>query len=275
LTGPAVLRQSLSQAYSTLARQGFQISTDIRTMTYGIAMLIDEGLVVTVDSRTHAGVDHVSTYRKVTFFEIPGERAIFLMNSGNLSVSQSVVNLLSDGFPEPDRPQRMMTATTMLDAAKMVGAAIREVYRVDATDLRAQGIDHSVLMILGGQIKGDRMRLFQIYSAGNFIEASPDTPYFLIGEMKYGKPIIDRVIRNSTPLNDALKCTLISMDSTMRSNVSVGLPLDVAAIRRDTFRFAVRRRIEDGDGYFDDLRRRWGEGLRSVFESMPGPTWCA
>ncbi len=275
MTRAAIQGQSLLGFQPPLAQKRSEIFMESLKMTYGIAMLLDEGLVVTVDSRTHAGVDHVSTFRKVTFFENPGERAIFLMNSGNLSVSQSVVNLLSDGFPEPDRPQRMMTAPTMLEAAKMVGNAIREVYRIDATDLRAQGIDHSVLMILGGQIKGDRMRLFQIYSAGNFIESSPDTSYFLIGEMKYGKPIIDRVIRNSTPLNDAVKCTLISMDSTMRSNVSVGLPLDVAAIRRDAYRFAARHRIEDGDDYFDDLRRRWGEGLRAVFESMPGPTWSA
>ena len=229
------------------------------------------------DTRTNAGLDNVSTFRKLHVFKQPGERIMAIASSGNLSLSQSVRSTLTEGMEnaETGETETLMNAPTMFQAAQRIGRAITKVQHIEGNALAAAHIVHDVSFLFGGQIKGDRMRLFQIYSAGNFIEASPDTPYFLIGEMKYGKPIIDRVIRHSTPLNDALKCTLISMDSTMRSNVSVGLPLDVAAIRRDTFRFAVRRRIEDGDGYFDDLRRRWGEGLRSVVESMPGPTWCA
>ncbi len=240
-------------------------------MTYGIAFQLDEGLVTVVDSRTHAGVDHLAVYHKLHLFERPGERALALMTAGNLSMSQSVVNLLTLGVGQGNTT--LMDVPTMLDAARLIGAAIREADRLDGQSLRAQNIDYHVVMTFGGQIAGGDMRLFQIYSAGNFIESTPDTPFFLIGELKYGKPIIDRVITRTTSLADATKCALISMDSTLRSNASVGLPLDLAAIRRDSLKIDVRRRIEEGDPYFTGLRQRWGEGLRSVFSSIPNPVW--
>jgi putative proteasome-type protease len=244
-------------------------------MTYCVAMLLNDGLVAAADSRTHAGVDHVASYRKMTTWDIPGDRAIALLSSGNLAVSQAVVGLLNEGVPAANGGQveSMLTVASMADAARLVGSAIRWVDQADGPALRQQGVAVDVLFILGGQIKGSPMRLYQVYTAGNFIEAGPETPFFQIGEVKYGKPIIDRVITNETGLSEAAKCALISIDSTLKSNLSVGLPLDVAIIRRDRYRFEVRRRIEEGDPYFTDLRRRWGEGLRSVFNEIPNPNW--
>ncbi|MBI1777456.1 MAG: peptidase [Proteobacteria bacterium] len=244
-------------------------------MTYCVAMLLKEGLVAASDSRTHAGVDHIASYRKMTTWDIPGERAIVLLSSGNLSASQAVVGFLNEGLAEAAEtpPTSMLTVSSMAAAARLVGFAIREVDRHDGPALRAQGVDASVVFILGGQIKGSDMRLFQIYSAGNFIEAGPETPFFQIGEVKYGKPIIDRVITTETHLMEAAKCALISIDSTLKSNLSVGLPLDLALIRRNAYEFQLRRRIEEGDPYFTNLRWRWSEGLRGVFNDIPNPNW--
>ena len=243
-------------------------------MTYGVGMLLDEGLVMVSDSRTHAGVDQVASFRKMRVFEVAGERCLILLAAGNLAVSQSVVSLLAEGVGEgPDAPT-ITGVATMFEAARLVGAAVREVFRVDGASLKEHGAEFNVSFILGGQIKGRRLRLFQIYAAGNFVEATPDTPYFQIGETKYGKPIIDRVVQSNTGLREALRCALISMDSTLKSNISVGLPIDVAVYRRDALTLAVRRRIEDGDPYFTDLRKHWGTGLRSVFQTVPDPDWA-
>ena len=243
-------------------------------MTYGVGMLLDEGLVMVSDSRTHAGVDQVASFRKMHVWEAAGERAIVLLTAGNLAVSQSVVSLLAEGVGEgPDAPT-LATVGSMFEAARLVGAAVREVFRVDGPALKQHGAEFAASFILGGQIRGRRLRLFNVYAAGNFIEATAETPYFQIGETKYGKPIIDRVVQSTTGLREALRCALISMDSTLKSNLSVGPPIDVAVYRRDALRLAVRQRIEDGDPYFRDLRKRWGTGLRSVFQTVPDPDWA-
>ncbi|MBL8832340.1 MAG: peptidase [Rhodospirillales bacterium] len=241
-------------------------------MTYGVGLLLEDGLVLCSDSRTHAGVDHVAVFNKMHVWERPGERCISLLTAGNLAISQSIVNLLTEGMGT-DRTETLANVPSMFEAARLVGRAVREVYDLDAARLKEQGSEFTISLILGGQIKGRRLRLFQVYSAGNFIEASAETPYFQIGETKYGKPILDRVVMGRTTLNEAAKCALISMDSTLRSNVSVGLPIDIAIVRRDECRIAVRKRLDENDIYFSDIRRRWSEGLRSVFQTVPDPDW--
>jgi putative proteasome-type protease len=241
-------------------------------MTYGVGLLLEDGLVLCSDSRTHAGVDHVAVFNKMHVWENPGERCLVLLTAGNLAISQSVVNLLTEGMGK-DRTETLANVPSMFEAARLAGRAVREIYDLDAARLKEQGPEFSISLILGGQLKGRRLRLFQIYSAGNFIEASAETPYFQIGETKYGKPILDRVVMGKTTLNEAAKCALISMDSTLRSNVSVGLPVDIAIVRRDECRLAVRRRLDEKDVYLSDIRRRWSEGLRSVFQTVPDPDW--
>jgi putative proteasome-type protease len=240
-------------------------------MTYCVAMLLNEGFVALADTRTHAGVDQIASFPKLHVWEQPGERTICLMSAGNLAIAQSVLNLLQEGIGHDH--QTLENVPTMFAAARLVGQAVREVHEYDAQALKEQGTEFNTSYILAGQIAGGRQRLFQVYSAGNFIEASTETPYFQIGETKYGKPIIDRVIRPETPLIEAAKCALISMDSTLRSNLSVGLPIDLAIYRRDALRLALRRRFDSQEPYFNDIRRRWSEGLRSVFQNIPDPDW--
>jgi putative proteasome-type protease len=243
-------------------------------MTSGVGMLLHEGLVMVSDSRTHAGVDHVASYRKMHTWEVPGERVIVLLSAGNLAVTQSVLSLVTEGMGEEPERRSMLDVPSMFEAARLVGGAVREVHRLDAASLKEFGADFNASFILGGQIKGRRLRLFNIYAAGNFVEATGDTPFIQIGETKYGKPIIDRVIQFNTGLREGLRCALISMDSTLKSNISVGLPIDVAVYRRDQLKLAVRKRIEEGDAYFIDLRKHWGQGLRSVFQTVPDPDWA-
>ncbi len=242
-------------------------------MTYCVAMRLDAGLVFLSDSRTNAGVDQVSTFRKMTVFENPGDRVMVLMTAGNLAISQSIRQILSENRVAGGKS--IWSASSMYEAAQIVGEAIRMVHARDAATLREFGVDFNVSIIFGGQIKGERCRLFQLYAAGNFIEAHNESTYFQIGEAKYGKPIIDRVIAPSTSLDEAAKCALISMDSTLRSNVSVGLPLDLLVYQSD--RLAVDRftTIDDNNRYFQTIRTLWGQQLKSVFESIADPVWNA
>ena len=242
-------------------------------MTYCVAMLLDTGLVFLADSRTNAGVDQIGTFRKTVVFERPGERVLVMQTSGNLAVSQAVINLLREGIAAGDDQLNLLNAPTVFDAARCVGAALRAVHEHDAEALQKFAIDFNSTLILGGQIKGEAPRLFSIYSAGNFIEATPENTYFQIGESKYGKPIIDRVIRRTSSLNQAAKCALISMDSTIRSNLSVGLPLDLVLIRRDQLRVARHVSINDDNEYFSGIRRTWSEALRHAFAELPEPDW--
>lgn len=241
-------------------------------MTYCIGMLVDTGLVFLSDSRTNAGVDHVATFRKLTVFGKPRERAIITMTAGNLALSQGLVSRLQERARDPEI-ESLMTVANMNDAARCVGRTLRELHALDSDALKDHGIEFNVSVIVGGQIGTEPPRLFNVYAAGNFIEATADTPYFQIGESKYGKPIIDRVITRSSSIAEATKCALISMDSTIRSNLSVGPPFDLACIRRDTCEVQFHRSIAGDDEYFGMIRKRWGEALRHAFHELPNPHW--
>ncbi len=228
------------------------------------------------DTRTNAGVDNIATFRKLHLFETPGERAIGLASAGNLSVAQSVLSMVTEGFrnAETGEVERLLGVENMFGAAQLVGRAIREVHRIgDFPEEQSQSGAFDVTILLGGQIRGARLRLFMVYSAGNFIEATADTPYLQIGEHKYGKPILDRSVTTNTSLADALKLGLISMDSTIRSNLSVGLPVDLLTIRRDTYEPETVYRIDDGDPYFQDLRKKWSSALRAAHQAIPTPPY--
>jgi putative proteasome-type protease len=240
-------------------------------MTYCVGMLLDAGLVFLSDSRTNAGVDQISTFRKVTVFERPGERVMVLLTAGNLAISQAVVNILHEHADTPGRS--IWAAKNMFEAAVEVGEALREVHRRDAVALHEHHIEFNASMILGGQIGTESPRLFCVYAAGNFIEATGDTPYFQVGESKYGKPILDRVIAPSTSLAQGAKCALISMDSTIRSNLSVGVPLNLLSIRRDELKIHSHVNIDENHAYFKMIRTRWSESLRHAFHEIPDPEW--
>lgn len=242
-------------------------------MTYCVAMALDQGLVFASDSRTNAGVDHISTYRKMRIWERKGERLLTLMSAGNLAITQAVVAILDQHIRSENPYRSMMVVDSLYDAAVLVGQAVREVHQRDAKALKETGVEFSVSLILGGQIKGEAPRLFLIYAAGNFIEATPETPYFQIGETKYGKPIIDRVITTKTDLTQAAKCALLSLDSTIRSNVTVGLPIDLMLYRANSFEVGTHEIIGDHDPYFETIRSMWGQGLNNLFQVLPDPPW--
>jgi len=244
-------------------------------MTYCVGLLVEEGLVLISDTRTNAGIDNIACFRKLHLFETPGERMLAIASSGNLSITQAVLGLLSEGFinPETGETETLAKAPSMFHAAQMVGRAVREVYRVDGPSLEQHNSGFDVALLLGGQIRDRRLRLFMIYNAGNFIEATSDTPFLQVGEHKYGKPVLDRAITYRTDIYDALKIGLISMDSTMRSNLGVGLPLDVLVLRRDTLKPELHYRIEAEDAYFTDLRHRWSEALRAAHLAIPRPPY--
>ena len=242
-------------------------------MTYCVGMRLDAGLVFLSDSRTNAGVDQVGTFRKMSVFEMPGERMMVMMTSGNLSISQSIRQLVSEHVDADGHS--LWNAPNMYDAARILGDAVRQVHARDAESLAAFGIEFNVSIIFGGQIKGERCRLFQIYSAGNFIESHDENTYFQIGEAKYGKPIIDRVVTPATRLDDAAKCALISMDSTLRSNVSVGLPLDLLVYETDRLAVTHFVTIDERNQYFQMIRNTWGDQLKRVFEGLDNPVWNA
>lgn len=242
-------------------------------MTYCVAMRLNSGLVFLSDSRTNAGVDHVGTFRKMNVYENPGERVMVLMTAGNLSISQSIRQIVAERTNAAGHT--IWTATSMYEAAQILGDAIRSVYDRDAEELKKFGIDFNVSILFGGQIKGERCRLFQMYSAGNFIESHDENTYFQIGEAKYGKPIIDRVVTPDSTLDEAAKCALISMDSTLRSNISVGLPLDL--LLYDADQLAVTRfvTVDESNQYFQMIRSSWGAQLKRVFETIDDPIWDA
>ena len=245
-------------------------------MTYCVAIKTRAGLVFLSDSRTNAGLDQISTFRKMIIYEKPGERFMTLLSAGNLSISQSVREVLQiEKLVEPgqDEPLTIWNATNMFDACRVLGSAIRRVYERDAAALRASGVEFNVSMIFGGQIGSEGMRLFQVYSPGNFIEATDETPYFQIGESKYGKPVLDRVITPGTPLDEAAKCALVSMDSTLKSNLSVGLPLDMVVYEAGSLHTDRIMCIDENNPYFKMLRSSWGDKLRQMFDSIEDPMW--
>ncbi len=234
-------------------------------------MRLDAGLVFLSDSRTNAGVDQVGTFRKMNVYEKSGERLMVLMTSGNLSLSQSIRHIAGEHVTADGKS--IWTVSSIYEAAQIVGEAIRLVHDRDARSLRQFGVDFDVGIIFGGQIKGERCRLFQMYSAGNFIESHDENTYFQIGEAKYGKPIIDRVITPASTLDEAAKCVLISMDSTLRSNISVGLPLDLLIYEADTLAVTRFVTIDEKNQYFQMIRTTWGQQLKRNFESIADPVW--
>ena len=245
-------------------------------MTYCVAIKLNAGLVFLSDSRTNAGLDQISSFRKMMVYEKAGDRFMVLLSAGNLSISQSVREILqTEQLKDGDTGENLTiwNAKSMFDAARVLGAAVRHVHERDGTALKRAGVDFNVSMVFGGQIKGEGMRLFQVYSAGNFIEATSETPYFQVGESKYGKPVLDRVLTPETPLDEAAKCALVSMDSTLKSNLSVGLPLDLVVYEVDRFSTGKIVCIDENNPYLRMLHDSWGHKLRQVFDSIEDPAW--
>ena len=237
-----------------------------------MGILIRDGLVLAADSRTNAGVDHIATVRKLALFERPGERIMALLSAGNLATTQSVVTLLNQRLANDPGPHDLFAAATMFDAARTVGAVLREVIQHDGEHVQPHG-DPSATFLFGGQLEGGRHRLFLIYPAGNFIEATPETPFLQAGETKYGKPILDRVIGYQSTLAEAATCALLSFDATMRSNLSVAPPIDLLCYRAGSLRAEVRSSIAEDDPYLDKLRARYGRGILELFKRLPAPDW--
>ena len=237
-------------------------------MTYCVGVLLNDGVVLASDSRTNAGVDNFATFSKMTVFERPDDRLIVLLSSGNLAGTQAVISVLRQRG-ESEEDGSIWNARTMFDVALLVSDAVRDVECRDAKYLATSATPFNASFIIGGQVRGEPPRLFRTFAEGNFIEASADTPFFQTGEAKYGKPIIDRVITPETSLSDAVKCVLVSFDSTMRSNLSVGMPIDLVFYERDSLKLGVRRRFESGDPYFSTLSKEWSEGVRAVFRHLP------
>jgi len=242
-------------------------------VTYCVGVLLRDGIVLASDSRTNAGVDNVATFCKMTVFEHVGDRVIVLLSSGNLAGTQAVIGVLKQRSDVVDGPPNLRTARTMFDVAMLVSDAVRDIERRDGPFLENGPIAFNASFILGGQLQGEAPRLFRIYAEGNFIEAGDDTPFLQTGEAKYGKPIIDRVLAPTTTLADATKCVLVSFDSTMRSNLSVGMPIDLVCYVRDSFALPMRRRFEPGDSYFAALSASWSGGVRKVFRELPDLPW--
>jgi putative proteasome-type protease len=242
-------------------------------MTYCVAMSLDAGMIFASDSRTNAGVDQIARFSKMRVFAREGDRVIVTLSSGNLSITQNALSMLEQRARKADNETTLWNATSMFDVARLTGDALREVKTRDGPYLLQNNIDSHANFIVGGQVMGEAPRLFEVYSEGNFIEATPDTCYFQIGESKYGKPVIDRVVKRSTGLLEATKCTIVSFDSTMRSNISVGLPIDLVVYETDALKIRLQRRIEESDPYFQMIHTQWGEGLRRVFAQLPNPDW--
>jgi putative proteasome-type protease len=245
-------------------------------MTYCAAALTEQGIVFASDSRTNAGMDHIASYSKMNVFETPGERVIVILSAGNLATTQGVNSLLRmrmTGRGGKPAEEGILGVRHLYDAAVLVGETLREVVGRSEEGGARQHVDVNADFIVGGQVRGGAPRLFHVYSIGNFIEATPDTPYFQIGETKYGKPVIDRLVRYHSTLEHVAKCLVVSFDSTIRSNLSVGLPIDVLAYEKDALRVRLRRRFCEGDQYFEAVGRFWSEGISRAFRELPDLTW--
>ena len=241
-------------------------------MTYGIGMVLNEGLVFASDSRTNAGLDHVSTFCKMTVVETPGQGVIVMLNSGNLATTQQVVSRIKQHAVDADKP--LTAHASVFTVAELVGRELRKTILTTTNEAPEQSdVDFTATFLVGGQVKGEVPRLFMVYPQGNFIESTVDTPFFQIGESKYGKPILDRVIQPNISMTQAIKCALVSFDSTIKSNLLVGLPIDVAMIKTNDLQVTKRHRIDSEDIYFRDLRSSWSQGLRQVFGQLPDPDW--
>jgi putative proteasome-type protease len=240
-------------------------------MTYCVAICLQEGLIFLSDTRTNAGVDDIGTFRKMMIFQNNDDRIFSLMSAGNLAITQAVKEILVQG--DSFEGINLWNAKNSHEAALVVGQAIRKVKERDEKSLADAGIEFNCSLIFGGQIRGERPRLFHLYSAGNFVESTPETCYLQIGETKYGKPILDRVINHHTPLDLATKCALISMDSTLKSNISVGLPLDLFVYETDSFEHTKSITIDETNPYFAMIRKTWGQKLTEIITNIQEPNW--
>jgi putative proteasome-type protease len=241
-------------------------------VTYCLGIITKYGLVLGADSRTNAGVDYISTYQKLFDFSQTGERAILVCTSGNLSVTQAIMNLLQKDLKIPEEVN-IHTLPTLYDIARYIGTKLRLIQEQDRSWLQQDGIEAQCTLLLGGQIKGQEPELFMIYSQGNCIQSSKDTPFLQIGETKYGKPILDRILKFDTPLEAAAKCALLSIDSTMKSNISVGPPINLMMYQRDTFKIEHQLRLGLGDPYLIKIRQHWEMALRDAFDRMADVDW--
>ena len=242
-------------------------------MTYCVGVLLEGGMIFGSDSRTNAGLDNIAKFSKMSVFERPDDRVIVMLSSGNLAGTQAVIGLLNQRCGSEPTTASLWSSKTMYDVARLVSDAMREIDCRDSPHLKGNPEGFNASFILGGQIAGEPMRLFRIYAEGNFIEAGIDTTYFQTGEAKYGKPVLDRVIKRDTPLAEAAKCVLVSFDSTMRSNLSVGMPIDLICYKQDELKVRMRRKLDEGDPYFRALSREWSRGTRRVFRALPDLVW--
>ncbi len=240
-------------------------------MTYCVGMRLKEGLIFVSDSRTNAGIDHIATFRKLHRLGVPGERLLVIQSSGNLATSQAVITRLFHSI-QADIGKHLNNVPTIFDAASLVGQYLRETMKASASIVAgSDDSEFSCSFLIGGQIKGQPPELYNIYPQGNFIAATMDTPYFQIGESKYGKPILDRALSYDSPLDKAMRCALISFDSTIRSNLSVGTPLDLLVYKVDSFDFPEGRRLYDTDPYFSMIRQQWSDSMRASLYALPPP----
>jgi putative proteasome-type protease len=250
---------------------GFQLYQGF-LMTYCLGIITDAGLVMAADSRTNAGVDYISTHQKLFDFSRPGERVIFICTSGNLSISQATLTLLHRDLTAKE-DINLHTLPNMYEVARYIGTKFRQVQALDRPWLEKDGIDYQCNFLVGGQLYGEPPALFMIYTQGNFIEASKETPFFQVGEAKYGRPILDRILDFNTPLAAAAKCALLSLDSTMKSNVSVGPPISLIMYEKDTFKIRYQLQLNVGDPYLTQIRRLWEISLNEAFDRMPDVVW--
>lgn len=241
-------------------------------MTYGLGLLLTDGIVMATDTRTNAGVDHIASMRKLHLFEQPGSHLLALASAGNLATTQAVVTLLRQRLGQTGQPGNLLDAATMFDAARIVGGTLREVMAHDAEHVGAYG-DASATLLLGGQIGDSPQELMMIYAAGNFIAAAADTPYLQIGESKYGKPILDRTISCRLTLQEAVKIALLSFDATIRSNIGVAAPIDFFVKRAGSLEPVELRRVTADDPYFQELRDSYAKTLRQGLAALPLPDW--
>jgi putative proteasome-type protease len=266
------LRVATTLRFGGIANGG-SIAQRVHRVTYCIGVMLDKGMIFASDSRTNAGVDNFAKFCKMTVFERRGNRVVVLLSSGNLAGTQAVISVLTQRCADGDAATNLWGARTMFDVVRLVSDAMRDIENRDAGYLEENNIRFNASFIVGGQISGEPIRLFRIYAEGNFIEAGIDTLFFQTGETKYGKPILDRVLTQHTPLADATKCVLVSFDSTMRSNLSVGMPIDLICYERDSLEVQWRQRFDEGDPYFTALSDEWGEGVRQVFRHLPELRW--
>jgi putative proteasome-type protease len=241
-------------------------------MTYCLGIVTCYGLVMAADSRTNAGVDHVSTYRKMFDFSRPDDRVLILCTSGNLSITQATITALQEDLHAPDR-ENLHNLPTIAEAARYVGQTVRGIQSRDREWLEKDGIDYHCNILLGGQIGSNPTALYMIYSQGNFIRAMPETPFLQIGEIKYGRPILDRTLTFQTKIEDAAKSALLSIDSTMKSNISVGPPIDLVMYHNDSLRIRHQLKLRRGDPYLLQVRKQWENSLREAFDRVPAVTW--